>query len=131
VHELTPDRLLTWADEYVRVWRAGGTEGLEDLFADDAVYLTEPYAQPVVGLAAIERFWREQSDDGEVWTADYEVVAASGDTGVLRAVVRYGEPLRQEYTDLWVVTLASDGRAVRFEEWPFWPGHGATPAGPG
>lgn len=50
------------------------------------------------------------------------MVAVDGDTGVARVVVRYGDPLRQEYTDLWVVRFASDGRAREFEEWPFWPG---------
>src|SRR5688572_31793395 len=56
-----------------------------------------------------------------------QVVACSGDTGVLRVLVRYGEPLRQEYLDLWVVTFDAEGRATRFEEWPFWPTHGRSP----
>ena len=37
-------------------------------------------------------------------------------------VVRYGEPVDQEYVDLWVVRIDDSGRAVHFEEWPFWPG---------
>ena len=51
-----------------------------------------------------------------------KVVAVSGDTGVVRVLVRYGEPVTQEYVDLWVVRLDDSGRAVHFEEWPFWPG---------
>jgi signal transduction histidine kinase len=35
--------------------------------------------------------------------------------------VGYGEPLRQEYRDLWIVTLDDDGRCTAFEEWPFAP----------
>ena len=46
---------------------------------------------------------------------------------MLRVLVRYGEPLRQEYLDLWVVTFDAEGRATRFEEWPFWPTHGRSP----
>jgi hypothetical protein len=41
---------------------------------------------------------------------------------VVRLDVRYGEPVRQEYRDLWVLTFAADGRCRSFEEWPFWPG---------
>ena len=39
-----------------------------------------------------------------------------------RVEVRYGRPHPVVYRDLWVVTLAPDGRARAFEEWPFHPG---------
>ena len=44
-----------------------------------------------------------------------EVVACSGATGVARVQVRYGEPVVQEYLDLWVVTVRGrrPGRPVR------------------
>jgi hypothetical protein len=35
--------------------------------------------------------------------------------------VSYGDPVRQEYRDLWIVRFAGDGRCASFEEWPFWP----------
>ncbi len=50
-----------------------------------------------------------------------EIVAVERDTGVARILVRYGEPVTQEYLDLWVVRFAADGRCSSFEEWPFWP----------
>ena len=66
--------------------------------------------------------WDEQrAGPAEVFTMTSEVVAVTGDTGVARVVVRYGEPLAQEYLDLWVVRIDDSGRAVHFEEWPFWP----------
>jgi hypothetical protein len=42
-------------------------------------------------------------------------------TAVVRAEVGYGDPVRQEYRDLWVLRLGNDGRCSWFEEWPFWP----------
>ena len=39
-----------------------------------------------------------------------EMVAVDGDTAVVRAVVREGDPLRQECTDLWLVRLDDHGR---------------------
>ncbi len=62
-----------------------------------------------------------------------ELVAADGDVAVLRIGVWYGEPVRQEYRDLWIVRFAPDGRCAAFEEWPFWPGqpHAADPPGTG
>jgi hypothetical protein len=50
-----------------------------------------------------------------------EIVALEGDTAVVRVGVTYGEPVTREYRDLWVIRFAEDGRAVAFEEWPFWP----------
>jgi len=129
VADVTAEQLLTWVDGYERAWRAAETDELWDLFTDDAEYLVTPYDAPVVGLVAIREMWDEDRDGpDEVFTMSAEVVACQGDTGVARVQVRYGDPLMQEYLDLWVVRFAADGRASRFEEWPFWPTHGRSPA---
>lgn len=128
--DLTPAELLAWVDAYESAWRAPGTDRVADLFAADATYATEPYAEPLVGLAAIRSFWVEFDPD-EPFTMSRELVACSGRTGVVRVLVRYGEPVRQEYLDLWVVTIGDDGLATRFEEWPFWPTHRRAPLRPG
>lgn len=126
--EVTAEQLLEWVVGYERAWRAAGTEGLQELFTDEAEYLVTPYEEPVVGLPALRAFWDEGRDGpDEVFTMSAEVVACSGDTGVARVLVGYGDPLMREYLDLWVVRFAADGRAVRFEEWPFWPSHGRSP----
>ena len=53
---------------------------------------------------------------------DATPVAVEGDTAVVRVEVRYGQPPRQEYRDLWVMHFAPDGRVDDFEEWAYWPG---------
>jgi len=121
---------LAWIDGYESAWRSPGTDGLRRLFRPDAVYLTSPYAEPVVGLDEIAVLWEEEREGpDEAFTMSREVVAVSGDVGVARVEVAYGEPVRQEYRDLWVVWFDDAGLAVRFEEWPFWPSHGRTPQG--
>lgn len=124
--------LAAWVEGYEAAWRSPGTDRLADLFAEDATYRPAPYSEPWTGLAAIREMWEAERDGpDEVFTLSYEIVAAEGDTGVVRVEVRYGEPVTQEYRDLWVVRLDGDGRCVAFEEWPFWPpGTGGTPAGP-
>ena len=108
---------------YERAWRAPGTDELAALFTDDATYRQSPYDEPVVGVEAIGRMWEaEREGPDEVFTLSIEVVAVDGPTAVVRAEVRYGEPVRQEYRDLWVLRLETDGRCSWFEEWPFWPG---------
>lgn len=121
--DLDATRLLEWVDGYERLWRTADTDRLSSLFADDAQYLKSPVEQPVAGLAEIAAMWdRTRDGPDEAFTMTSEVVAVTGDTGVLRVVVRYGDPVVQEYVDLWVVRLDDFGRAVHFEEWPFWPG---------
>jgi ketosteroid isomerase-like protein len=113
-----------WLAGYEAAWRAPGTGGLADLFAGDATYLQSPYEPPVAGLDSISRMWEEQREGpGEVFTLATEIIAVDGPTAVVAAEVRYGNPLRQEYRDLWVIRLGDDGRCRWFEEWPFWPGH--------
>ncbi len=63
----------------------------------------------------------EREGPDEVFRMTSEVVAADGDTAVVRVEVGYGDPVRQEYRDLWIVRFAGDGRCASFEEWPFWP----------
>ncbi len=104
-------------------WRAPGTDELAGLFTSDATYLHSPYEEPIVGLSRIRRMWDEERDGpDEVFTLTSEIVAVEAATAVVRVEVRYGEPVRQEYRDLWVIRLEDDGRCRWFEEWPYWPG---------
>lgn len=115
-------RARAWIEAYELAWRAPGVGSLGELFAAGATYLQGPYREPVVGLPAIGRMWEAERDGpDEVFRMDTEVVAVDGDTVVVRAEVRYGDPVTQEYRDLWVVRLGDDGRCTWFEEWPFAP----------
>jgi len=114
--------LERWIAAYERAWRTPGTEGLSELFADEATYFNNPYGDTHRGLAAIAALWeREREGPDEAFEMTVELVAVEGDTGVARIEVRYGEPKPAEYRGLWIVRLDGDGRCVAFEEWPFWP----------
>jgi hypothetical protein len=111
-----------WVALYERAWRTPGTELLAKLFAPEATYQTAPFEEPFQGLPAIAVMWEaEREGPQEVFAMDSEVVAVEGDTGVARLEVRYGDPVRQTYRDLWVVRFGAQGRCLAFEEWPFWP----------
>jgi len=111
-----------WLAGYEAAWRVPGTDALTGIFTDDASYRQSSYAAPVVGLDAIRRMWdEERAGPDEVFTLATEILAVDGPTAVVRAEVRYGDPVRQEYRDLWVMRLDGDGRCAWFEEWPFWP----------
>jgi uncharacterized protein (TIGR02246 family) len=126
------DRVMVrqWLAAYEAAWRTAGTEGLAGIFADDASYLQSPYEEPVVGLNAIRQMWGEEREGpDEAFTIATEIVAVDGPIAVVRAEVHYGDPVRQEYRDLWIVNLGDEGRCYRFEEWPYWPGEPRTAGG--
>jgi ketosteroid isomerase-like protein len=117
------ERFDAWIADYERAWRTAGTTALAGLFTDDASYRAGPYEEPVLGLDAIGAFWEaEREGPDETFTLTAGLVAAQGDTAVARAEVVYGDPPHRTYRDLWIVTLAADGRCAAFEEWPFFPG---------
>ena len=116
------NQLLEWVAAYERAWRTPGTDVLAELFTPDASYRQSPYREPAVGLPAIAEMWEdERAGPAEIFRVSSEIVAVDGDTGVVRLEVRYGDPVHQEYRNLWIVRLAADGRCRAFEEWPFWP----------
>lgn len=77
-------------------------------------------SRPRSGHAAIRAFWLD--DEDETFTVRAEPVAVEGRDAVVRLEVRYGDPVHQEYRDLWVLRFAADGRVEDFEEWAYWPG---------
>jgi ketosteroid isomerase-like protein len=111
-----------WVAGYEAAWRSPGTAALAGLFTPDASYLQSPYEEPVAGLDAIGQMWEDERDSpDEVFTLTTEILAVEGPIAVVRAEVRYGDPVHQEYRDLWVLWLRDDGRCLHFEEWPYWP----------
>lgn len=77
--DLTAEALLGWVDRYEQVWRSDpGGARLASLFARDVAYLTEPYAEPLVGLDDLRTWWARESTPGELFTMEREVVAWGG-----------------------------------------------------
>ena len=116
---LTDSDVMEWVGRYERAWRAVDLDAVDELFTPDAHYRTSPYEESLVGYDAIKTIWR---DEELVFTVEAEKVAVDGQVAVVRLEVHYGNPVRQEYRDLWVITFAPDGRCADFEEWAYWPG---------
>jgi ketosteroid isomerase-like protein len=97
---------MRWVAGYERAWPSGDLDAVADLFTEDARYRPSPYEEAEVGHAAIRAFWLD--DEGHTVAA--QPVAVDGNVAVVRLEVRYGDPVRQEYRDLWVLRFAKDGR---------------------
>ncbi|MCY9556104.1 hypothetical protein M5W98_31440, partial [Paenibacillus apiarius] len=104
------NRVAAWIAAYEQAWRTPGTAALGTMFTSDASYRQGPYRDPVVGLPAITRMWDSERDGpDEVFEMTSEIVAVDGD------------PVHQEWRDLWIMRFAEDGKCLSFEEWPFAP----------
>jgi hypothetical protein len=109
-----------WIVAYEAAWRSPGSNALAGIFTPDATYRQGPYDEPAVGLPAIARMWEaERNGPDEAFQMASEIIAVDGATAVVRVQVRYGDPVTQEWRDLWLVLFAADGRCAAFEEWPF------------
>jgi nuclear transport factor 2 (NTF2) superfamily protein len=114
------DDVMRWVAQYERAWRQRDVAAVEQLFTDDSQYRRSPYEESETGHDAIKAFWLDDEDD--VFTLQAEALAVEDRRAVVRVEVRYGDPVHQEYRDLWVLRFADDGRVEDFEEWAYWPG---------
>ncbi len=117
---MTRDDVMRWVAGYEGSWRSGDPAMIERLFTEGARYRRSPYEPSITGHEAIRGFWLDD-DEGDVFTMTADPVAVEGLDAVVRVEVRYGEPVTQEYRDLWVLRFAADGRVEEFEEWAYWP----------
>jgi hypothetical protein len=113
------DEVMRWVEAYERAWRERDVDAVESLFTADASYRGSPYQEAHVGHAGIKAMWLDTDD--AVFTVAASPVAVDGRDAVVRLEVRYGDPVHQEFRDLWLLRFAADGRVEDFEEWFFSP----------
>ncbi len=109
-----------WLDGYRRAWKTDDAEQIGALFTDDAVYSPGPFSEPWRGREAIVANWIERGDSQADWRFESEVLAVEGETGVVRGETTYpahGDEPERVYSNVWVISLAPDGRARSFAEW--------------
>ena len=105
-----------WVQKYRHAWESNRGDDIAALFADDAEYLTEPFAEPWRGRDEIVLRWLERKDEPGSATSSFEVLAADGDLGVVQGATDYVDPPKR-YSNLWLIRLAPDGRATLFVEY--------------
>ena len=73
------DDVQIWLDRYIAAWSSYDETAIGDLFAEDAEYRYHPWADPVVGRAAIVADWLEDKDEPGSWAAHYDVWSFDGE----------------------------------------------------
>jgi ketosteroid isomerase-like protein len=109
-----------WLAAYRLAWETDDPNDVADLFTEEATYSPWPFSKAWEGRDAIVARWIERGDSKNPWTFDGEVLAAEGDTGVIQGLTTYpahDDEAEEAYSNIWVVRLASNGRARSFAEW--------------
>jgi len=112
-----------WIESYLTAWDSDAPDDIAALFAPNARYFTAPFRTPYTGVDEIVRFWVENGDSEIPWAFECDVIAREGDLYVIRGATTYpdggdvaGEKT-EVYSNLWLVTLDSEGRATEFVEY--------------
>lgn len=115
--------LQDWLDRYIAAWRSSDRAEIEALFTEDAHDSIHPYHDDLVGRDAIVASWLESPDDPSTWEARYEAWAVDGDRGVgvgrttyYDAGASHQDAPSREYTNVYFLTFAPDGRASDLRE---------------
>lgn len=109
--------LASWVDRYVHAWKTNDPEEIGQLFSESARYFTAPYRKPWAGRDAIVKGWLDRKDDQGTWKFRYEILAATETLGFVRGWTTYLGNEPNEYSNLWLVSLDTQGRCSEFTEW--------------
>jgi len=108
--------IRAWVEAYVAAWNSNDPERIGALFAAEAVYRIEPYAEPWRGREAIVAGWLEHRDEPGDTEFEWWHRARDGDLWILEAKTRY-RSLGKDFCNLWLVRLDAEGRCAEFAEW--------------
>jgi ketosteroid isomerase-like protein len=108
--------LAEWIDGYVRAWNSNDPAEIGALFTDDAVYSTEPYAEPWRGREAIVEGWLKIKDEPGNATFEWRPLVETPEASIIVGTTVYREP-PETYSNLWVIRLDSGGRCREFTAW--------------
>jgi hypothetical protein len=103
-------------ERYVRAWNSNDPDEIGSLFTQAAEYRHTPFAEPWQGRDEIVRQWLARRDEPGDTTFRYEVVAVTGDTGVVRGWTRYVHS-RNDYSNIWLIAFGTKRRCKAFTEW--------------
>jgi ketosteroid isomerase-like protein len=107
--------LRRWVDAYLEVWESNDPEAIAGLFTPDGVYRFEPW-EAWTGREQIVAGWLEHADKPGDATFHWWHVGRDGGLWVIEARTRY-HSLGRDYSNLWLVELDDEGRALGFSEW--------------
>jgi ketosteroid isomerase-like protein len=128
VTTMTHEDVQRWLDAYIAAWRSNDADEIRALFGADAVYSYRPWdseEHTVRGRDAIVASWLEDSDDPELWDAEYQPYVVEGNRAVAVGWSRYaasGDEPERLYHNAYLLEFDDEGRCSSFHEFYFLEG---------
>jgi hypothetical protein len=114
---MDPTTLDAWMEGYLRAWRSNDPDDIGALFTEDARYYTAPFREPWSGRQGIVEGWIDRKDEPGRWDFRWEPLLLHDDLALVRGWTHYEEEEPSEFSNLWIIRFAPDGRASEFTEW--------------
>lgn len=108
------EQVKAWVEGYRRAWESNDPDAVGELFTDDAEYRTAPFDRPRRGRDDVVAGWLEDRDEPGTTTFTWSMLALTDEVAVVEGITVYPD---RTYSNLFVVSLTSDGQASRFTEW--------------
>ena len=113
--------VTSWLQAYVQAWKTYDEKAISGLFSEDAVYVPNPFYEPIHGRDAIIAFWFEEPDAKGTYDAEYEPLVIEGNHAVTHGWSRYFEPdgktITFEWDNIFVLQFDEQGRCSEYREW--------------
>jgi uncharacterized protein (TIGR02246 family) len=110
------EQIRQWVDGYRTAWESNDPEDIGRLFTEQALYYTEPHAEPWRSRQEIVDRWIGIKDEPGDTEFSWDLVATDGDLAIAQAQTIYHDP-PQRYSNLWLIRLDPTGQATEFTEW--------------
>ena len=110
-----------WLYRYRVAWEQGDPDAVVALFSEDAAYHETPFDPPMVGAAAIRRYWEDGARDGQADVRfEAEITGIDGSIGYAWWRARFTRTPGSSMVQLDGIlraTFDDTGRCTTFREW--------------
>jgi hypothetical protein len=112
---MTYDEVQQWLSAYLAAWRGYDPDQIAALFAEEATYAYQPWAEPLRGRDAIVADWLEDPDPPGSWEASYRPLSVEDNRATATGQTRYADG--KTYWNLFVMAFNDDRQCTDFVEW--------------
>ncbi|OGA15548.1 MAG: hypothetical protein A3G25_07485 [Betaproteobacteria bacterium RIFCSPLOWO2_12_FULL_63_13] len=129
---MTDDDFRQWLDRYGDAWREGDPDAAAELFCAGAAYHETPFDAPMIGTAAIHRYWTDGAKNAQT-AVSFEAmpILLKKNTGFAHWRATFRRVPSNAYVELDGVLSARFDSAMRCEEFREWWHRKETQAGSG
>jgi hypothetical protein len=126
------DDFEKWLLSYGAAWQSGDAQAAIRLFADDAMYYENPFADPMVGIDAIHRYWSEGAGESQKDVCfTHRAIAVVEGKGLAHwraTFVRVPSGNQVELDGFLMAEFDAHGKCLVFREWWHRREHGSVEA---